>query len=128
METIEEATSAPVELLAARFDPLVEGKAGAQLDFELCVMLLDTHPSEHYKHLEHLLKFESGRVSSTHVSIAGDGEGPKDDSSEPRLSPYNLPNPISTYLHLLLSFIRSLIMTVPYADYRLITLILQIKS
>lgn len=96
METIEKPSDYADMPLEARFDPLVEGKAGTQIDFELCVMLLDTHPSDHYKHLEHLLKFESGRVSSTHISIAGDGEAIKDDSAEPRLSPYNLPDPIST--------------------------------
>lgn len=96
MDLQEEVTSLSIPELEAKFDPLLEGKAGAQLDFELCVMLLDTHPSKHYQHLEHLLKFESGRISSSHTNLVGEGDENIDDLIDSRFSPFSLPDPVGT--------------------------------
>lgn len=96
MDSIEELPDSDFKALDDRFDPLLDGRATRQLDFELCVMLLDTHPSSHYNHLEHLLKFESSRLSSSHASLVGENTPLMDPTAASPFSPYSMPDSVGT--------------------------------
>lgn len=80
-----------------RFNVMVAEKAGIQIDFELCQMVLDTRPALHYEHLTNLLKFESTALSAP---FSDSGLENLLNNSDPdgacRFSPYTLPQSVGT--------------------------------
>lgn len=68
----------------------------AQLPLDLCLFILNTRPSNHYKHLKHILDFESSQLSTPSAIQLDDNLEFQPPNFQSPFLPFSLPDTIST--------------------------------